>query len=660
MLTGRRAFEGDDVSITLANVLKEDVRWDALPANLPSSVHRLLRRCLDKDPKRRLSAIGDARLELDDVTPAVTSGSSPRPAPVMPWAIAAIATIAAVAIGWLAFGSPAVPAATIWTSIPAPVSQFPRGSSPVVSPDGRTIVFAALDERGQSHLWIRTLAEQSARQLPGTEDGGGPFWSPDSSTIAFFKDLKLQTISVDGGTPRVIANASGNARGGTWNREGVIVFVPAPGLGLHRVSAAAGGASEPLPGFANQPGTIAMYPTFLPDGQRFLFTSGSDNESWISVGSLTDGSTTQILPAYSRAEYAAGFLLFGHQSALYAQPFDLATLKLSGERTRVIASVGSGVGHHINYGFSASRDGSVIATSNAPFLPLSQLTWFDRRGTPVGRLGDASHAFGFAVSPDRTRVVVERLDPKANSIDPWITQVDSGFTSPMRAASEGALASSPTWSHDGKSLFFSSGYGTMRVAPVSGGPGETWAVGPNWPQSASPDGSVVLISQQGTTTASDLMVVSLTGDHTPGAYIQTPFNENGARFSPDGRLVAYVSNASGTREVYIQSSAQLGTPRQVSATGGEYPTWNEDGSELYFTRDEPDGTRTLMVARIADGRASTPQKVFGGLVGFWEGNRTGFAVFDKGTRILGSILVPVTAPQVITVGQHWTAGLEKR
>jgi len=660
MLTGRRAFEGDDVSITLANVLKEDVRWDALPADLPASVHRLLRRCLERDPKRRLSAIGDARLELDDVTPNVSSAPSSRAASMLPWGVATVAALAAVVFGWLALRPPGAPTTAIWTSIPAPVGQFPRGSSPAVSPDGRMIVFAALDEKGQSHLWLRTLSEQSARRLPGTEDAGGPFWSPDSTSIAFFKDLKLQTMSADGSTPRVIATASGNARGGTWNRDDVIVFIPAPGLGLHRVSASAGGASEPLSAFANQPGTLAMYPTFLPDGQRFLFTSSSDNESWICVGSLADGSTTKILQAYSRAEYAAGFLLFGNQGALYVQPFDPSTIKLSGERTRVLASVGSGLGHHINYGFSASEDGSVIAASNTPFLPLSQLTWFDRSGTPVGRLGEPGHIFGFSVSRDRTRIAVERLDPRANSIDPWITQVNSGFTSPMRAVSEGALASVPTWSHDDNALFFSSGYGTMRVAPVAGGPAKTWAVGAHWPQSASPDGSVVLINQQGASTGGDLMLVSLIGDHTPRPYIQTPFNENGARFSPNGKLVAYVSNASGRREVYLQSFPQLGTARPVSSNGGEYPEWSGDGGELYFTRDEPDGTRTLMVARVTDGRSSTPQRVFGGFLGFWEGNRTGFAVFDNGTRILGSILVPVTAPQVITVGQHWTAGLGKR
>ena len=257
-------------------------------------------------------------------------------------------------------------------------------------------------------------------------------------------------------------------------------------------------------------------------------------------------------------------------------------------------------------------------------------------------------------------MIVERFDPRANSIDPWITQVDSGFTAPLRATSEGALASSPTWSHDGCEDFYSSGYGTLRVIPASGGSEDAWPVGSHWPQAASTDGQMLLITRQGTTTGTDIMEIPLTGDHAPKPYLQTPFYENSARFSPDGRFVAYVSNSSGRREVHIQSHPQPGVPKQVSANGGEYPAWNEDGTELYFARNEPNGTRTLMVAQVTAGRPSTPQRVFEDWWDSGKANRTGFAVFDKGRRFLASVLVPVSAPQVMTVGHHWTAGLGTR
>jgi len=659
MLTGRRAFEGDDISITLANVLKEDVTWAALPVGLPPSVDRLLRRCLEKDPRRRLSAIGDARLELDDTSVAPEVPRAPMSRFSLPWIIAAVATLVALtSLGVTVFGARSRPVTPVWTSIPAPVQQFRRGAAPAVSPNGQWIVFPALDEQGQDQLWLRALSEQTSTRLPGTENAVSPFWSPDSLSFAFFRDGKLMTMPLQGGTPRALADASGTPRGGTWNRDGDIVFVPAPGLGLYVVSASSGAAAEPLKDFVAAPGLLPMYPSFLPDGKRFLYTTSSDDESWINVGSLVEGTTTKIVKAYSRAEYADGYLLWGSQGALFAQPFDTETLSLSGERQRVVESLGSGMGHPVNYGFSVSADGAVLVAGNTPFLPLSRLTWFDRSGAQTGTLGEPGHLFGFSVSPNWTMVALERFDPRTNSIDPWVTQIDTGFSTPLRASAEGALASAPTWSHDGTRLFHSSGYGTLRATTLSGGDSDGWVIGAHWPTSAAPDGSVVLITQQNTPFGNDLMAVSLTGDHTPRPYIQTPFNESNARFSPDGAFVAYVSNETGQPEVYLQSFPRLGVKRRVSITGGAFPAWNEDGSELYFARDESDGTRSLMVARIVGGVPSPPQRVFGGMRGVWEGNRSGFAVFDRGRRFLASVLVPVAAPQVITVGQHWIAGLK--
>ncbi len=658
MLSGQRAFEGDDVSITIANVLKEDVRWVKLPDNLPASVHRLLRRCLEKDPKRRLSAIGDARLELDDSTasPTIVALVPPR-RQVLPWAIAALTGLAAVYLGWLALGRTNASSTATWTSIPAPVDGFSRGMGPAVSPDGKWIAFVAPDAKGQDHLWIRSFGAQSAQIIQGTENGASPFWSPDSKFVAFSKDQKLQFVAAAGGTPQVLADTASNSRGGTWNRDGVVLFVPAPGLGLHRVSVSTGGAAVALAAFADPPGTITIYPSFLPDGQHFLFTRVSDSEAWINVGSLADGTITKLLPAFSRAQYVAGLLIFGSKGGLYAQAFDPATLTLSGERSRIVESLGGHSGHTLNYAFSASADGRILATGNKPYLPLSRLVWFDPNGARLGTLGEPAHLFGFSVAPDRAHVSIEKLDPRLNSIDPWIIDVKTGFTSPLRAPTEGALASSPTWSHDNRTLFHSSGHGTLRVSSLAGGKDEAWTVGANWPNSSAPDGSVLLISQQGTNTGSDVMVVSMKGDHTPKPYLQTPFNEGQARFSPNGKFVAYVSNESNRNEVYIQSFPRSMMKIQVSATGGSYPEWNQDGSELYFGHEEPDGTRSLMVARVTGNNSSPAQKLFGGITGFWDGYRSGFGVFDNGRRFLVSVLVPVTAPQVITVGHNWTATL---
>ena len=662
MLTGRRAFDGDDISITLANVLKEDVSWAALPDDMPPSVHRLLRRCLEKDPKRRLSSIGDARLELDDTTPAPSHTSplppAPRPMTIVPWIIAAVAIVIAMVAGWVALNGPAAATEAIWTSIAAPVSDFSRGLGPAVSPDGQRIAFVASNAAGSQGLWTRALGAQSAQLIAGTDGAGFPFWSPDGQSIAFFKDEKLVIIPADGGTVQVLADAVNN-RGGTWNRDGVIVFVPATGLGLHKISVSAGSAATPLDTAAVQAAARPSWPSFLPDGQRFLYTSVRDGKAWITVGSVADSTRTPILEAVSRAQFADGYLLFGSKGGLYAQPFDPVTLTLSGERVRVLDSLGQGAGNTQNYSYSASTTGQVLVAGNTSFIPASELVWFDHSGARVGTLGDGGQIWGLRAAPDRTRILVEVHDSRANSIDPWVTQIDSGFSTPLRPTGEGALASSPIWSHDGKRVYFSNGYGAMDVVTATGDAVESWsAVGPHWPADSSPDGQVVLIEQERAGTGADLMLVSTNGSHTPTPYLDTSFNERLGRFSPTGASVAYVSDESGRQEVYIQSFPRSAIKTRISVAGGTQPQWSEDGREVYFLEVEGNDRRSLM-ARPVD-RSSSPRRLLALPGVFEESGRTPYAVFDKGRRFLVKLLVPATAPQVITVGHNWTAGLAKR
>ncbi len=301
--------------------------------------------------------------------------------------------------------------------------------------------------------------------------------------------------------------------------------------------------------------------------------------------------------------------------------------------------------------------GSVIAAGNQPSVPLSQLTWFDQSGARLGVLGDAAHVWGFVVDPGRARLVVERYDFPLNSGNPWIVDINSGFATPMRALVEGALANNPIWSSDGQKVFFNSGYGTMRVASVNGAIGDAWPVGANSPGSSSPDGTVVMITQQSSGTASDLMVVPLTGDHTPVPYLQTSFSEGAARFSPDGKSVAYVSNESNRFEVYIETFPRSARKVRVSSAGGIHPEWSEDGRELYFVETRADGTRSLMVKSVPDGLSLPARRLFDLPPGRWEINRRQFASFDHGRRFLVNVPVPITAPQVITIGQNWTAAL---
>jgi Tol biopolymer transport system component len=252
---------------------------------------------------------------------------------------------------------------------------------------------------------------------------------------------------------------------------------------------------------------------------------------------------------------------------------------------------------------------------------------------------------------------MERLDPAQNATGPWIADVNTGFATALRPSIEGDAANSPVWAHEGDRIFYSDPTG-LRVVPTSGGQADRWAVPPSWPQSSSPDGQFLLIDTQSATTGRDLMLVPLTGDHTPAPYLQTAFEEAGGRFSPDGRSVAYISNESDRPEVYVQSFPQLGTKRRLSRTGGANPEWSDDGKSVYFLSTAPDGTTAMMVAQVSPS-GSAPQRLFDVPAGPRDPSRSVFAVFDNGRRFLINVFVPVTEPQVITIGLNWAAGLKK-
>jgi Tol biopolymer transport system component len=658
MLTGRRAFQGDDVSEILVSVLRDSVDLSALPSAVPLRLRALISRCLERDVKLRLRDIGEARVEIAKIesgAPDSISGVMPGVAPrdpawrrLLPWAVAAVAVVVSAAFAINAYRHSSADRAPVWLSIAPPIKEFGDKPAPAVSADGRRVVFSGRDASGKEFLWVRTLDVPSATMIPSTAGARSPFWSPDGQSVGFFRNQKLETVRIDGRSPQVLADA-GNQRGASWGPDGVILFVPGPSLGIYRV-AVAGGAATPIQSASAPDASRAAYPSFMPDGHHFLYSGSLEGQRWITVGTL-DGATTQpLLKADSRAEYANGYILFGSAGALYAQPFDPVSLTLSGERIRIIDSLGFGHQDASNYAFSSSS--TVIAAGNSPFWLRSQLTWFDERGVAQGVLGEAAGIPGFSVSPDRTRAVVERGDPF-----PWIVDVSSGFATALKPSTNGSGGNSPVWAHNGHRIFQASVTG-LRMLPTSGGQGDEWALRQNFPLSSSPDGQFLLVLMQFDGTGRDLMLVPLTGDHTPVPYLQTPFEETAGRFSPDGRLVAYVSNDSGQSEVYAQSFPQLGNRMRLSQNGGTNPEWSEDGKFVYFLSSGPDGTTAMMVAPISP-RGSAARRLFAVPPGRRDSARSAFAVFDNGRRFLINVLVPVTEPQVLTIGLNWTSGLKK-
>jgi hypothetical protein len=291
-------------------------------------------------------------------------------------------------------------------------------------------------------------------------------------------------------------------------------------------------------------------------------------------------------------------------------------------------------------------------------LPTSQLTWLDSSGKPTGTIGDPAQNHGFSVAPDRARIAIERLDPQVNSVDPWILQLNSGFITAARPRAEGHVAITPTWSADGSTIA-SYDIGGLREVPVAGGADTFWPMAVHWPLSSSPDGRFLLIAMGTLQTGSDLMMVPLTGDHTPVPYLNTSVNESAGRIAPDGHSVAYVSDESDRREVYVQSFPKRGNKVRVSVNGGANPQWSDDGKTLYFVAVDLDGKPALMRSEIRAG-GPPPVELFEIPAGPREASRPNYAVFDNGRRFLFNVFVPDTAPKVITIGQNWAAGLGKK
>jgi len=681
MLSGRRAFEGDDISITLASVLKEDVRWDALPADLPAPVRRILRRCLVKDPRRRLRSIGDALLELDEPQEPV-KGSSPAIVPrtrgVMPvlWGALGAALTAAVFLFGLPTLQPPTDVAPSRLSILGPkgVTFFGDAVESAISPDGRLIAFGAIDDAtGVTKLWIRPVDSLTAHPLVGTEvqslvvgSGYAPFWSPDSRQLAFFADGKLKKIPVAGGSPEVLCDVK-FGRGGTWNNSGVIVFADFIGP-LYRVSEN-GGDRQPVTRLDAATGeTGHRFPWFLPDGRHFLFAAlpAREGKFQIAVGSLDDQTRRNVTSASGAAVFAEpGYLLFPRKSDLVAQRFDAQRQQLSGEPVP-IGDVPSDLGVFYTGGraVSVSANG-VLAYLNDP--PVNaRLAWFDRTGKQAGTIATPPAIYGpstspIDLSPDGRRAAVTRAVPlNLGQTEIWIVDLERGGAAPFVSGPSLANSTNPVWSPDGSRVAFASDrYGTqdlfLKTASGSGPEEDLLKSGSlfTFPVSWSADGRFLVFSQSDAKTqTTGLSVLPMNGDRRPKPYLVTSINVAGS-ISPDGRWMAYVADTSGRDEVWVAGFPTPAAKYQVTSDGGEFVWWRQDGKELMLLGAD---NRTILVADVltgADFHAGVPKVLM----------TLPRAALMAPTRDFQRVLSTVpaeTATPSITVVADWVAALKKK
>jgi Tol biopolymer transport system component len=676
MLTGRRLFEGDTVQESLAAVLKDEPDLSRAPA----SVQPLLRRCLQKDPRRRLRDIGDAMALLEErpvQSPAETSRHRTR------WlwpGLAAAMTLMTVAAG-LALWAPwrTTPETEVTRFQIAPPEKHDFSLYLDLSPDGRKLLFTAQSPDGRIRLWVRDMDSLTARQLPGTEitNGfGSPIWSPDNRFIAFLDGGLLKKVDASGTTsPVMLAEVGTNVGRGTWG-DGFILLGSRAANPILKVSDA-GGTATAVTSLNSANGELTHgFPVLLPDGRHFLYHrggSGTDQQTQgIYVGSVDlkpeDQPSERLLATYSQAVYVpspnseVGQLLFMSKpnGQLLAQPFDANRRVLIGSAVPVAERLGR-TGGTYGYGFfSASANGSLAYRT----ISENRLSWVDRQGKLLEPVTEVGVSGFLRISPDGKRLALDR--PSRGNPDIWLFDLERGVDSPITF--DPASEDFAIWSPTSDRIVFRSprnGGPDLYLKAADGTGADQLLVDSDrdkWPDDWSPDGRYLMYEEIAADGKEDLWLVPMDGDRKPIVWIQSPFRESFPQFSPDGRWIAYQSDESGKYEVYVRPFTPPGTSAtnsvaayQVSSGGGERPLWNKGGKELIYVG----ANRALTAVDVTTNprfQTGPPKSLFQLTAGI--GVRD-VALHNDGQRILMPIPIEGGARTLITIIQNWQAALKR-
>ncbi len=682
MITGAQLFSGETISHTLADVLRAPIDFASLPAATPAPIAELLQRCLDRDVKTRLRDIGEARVTIQKCLAnpkgAMQSASTESRTPSRwAWAVAgalAITTAVALWMPWRA--APELPKPVRFQIAPPP-GVIPAGVFSI-SPDGTKLAYVGFGSDGVSRLWVRTMDTLESHALAGVEMLNVPlFWSPDSRFIAFDTGGKLKKQDLAGGPLQTLCDVPATVVGGSWNRDGVIVFGLNNGAGIQRVSSAGGAPSLVTAMNAARNDRLHLFPVFLPDGRHFLYLvrSAASENSGVYLGAL-DSKPDQPEPKRLVATgFSPGFvpfpdgkggaILFQSGGTLLAQPFDLRRLETTGEAVPLAEQLGS----YIGFGYFAASDNGILAYRDGASGGTTQLGWFDRQGKRLGVVGTAHNYRGpasLALSPDGTRVAAARTD--GNNFDIWLTAFSRA--SDTRFTFDPASDLNPVWSPDGNRIAFSSDRAGQfdLYQNASNGAGQDQLlfksdhvkVVEDW----SRDGRFLLYYDVDPKTKSDLWVLPMDGASSgekqggrkPVPFLRTDFDEQNAKFSPDGHWVAYQSDESGRNEIYVRPfpAADGGGKWTVSQGGGTQPRWRGDSKELFYLA--PDGNvMAVPVSTSVDGFQP------GTLAALFKGppNADGWDVSADGKRFLFPVPAGESAQAPFTIVQNWISLLKK-
>jgi len=676
MATGRKAFSGGSkASLISAIMTVEPPPISSLQPASPPALDRVIAVCLAKDPENRWQNARDLGRELRFVAEGgahgaalTTTGASGR-ARAPQSAVLALAAGAALLAGVL--GGAALPG---WWTPPAARPALmrlsltrPEGTSLVstlaVSPDGQRVALAAVGESGVSKIWIRPIGAPVATPLAGTDGAQFPFWSPDARSVAFYSDGKLRRVGIAGGDVQPLADIT-DFRGGAWGSRGDILFTTSAGEGLFRVAESGGAVTRVTTLDAGRQEETHRWPCFLPDGRRFLFLVVG-REPGIYLASLDGKERRRILPdVLSAALYAPpGFLLYTTGQSLLARGFDPVTGALRDDPLPIAEGVWRDPIIWGETAFSASANGVVVY--RAGIGGEMQLTWFDRAGGNLGKAGLPGSLSEPWFDPRMTKVVVTHIDRDTGRQDLWIHDLVRGGMARFAGGSGVSGAQTPVWSSDGKSVVYSGTRGEgwallRRTVADAGGAEETLMQDRSgiYADDWSSDGRYVLYEKVADGSKYDLWARDLlTQQSRP--LLATEFNEYHATLSPDGHLVAYVSDETGRGEVYVQGFPVAGTKWPISSGGGDQPRWRQDGKELFFLAPNS----TLMSVEVATDpsgfEVSAPKKLFSTNLPQLTviGMRNSYLVADNGRRFL--VMVIPEAESAVQVVLNWPEALRR-
>jgi eukaryotic-like serine/threonine-protein kinase len=668
MATGRKAFSGGSQASLISSIMKEEpAPISAVLPTSPPALDRVIRKALAKDPEERWQSAGDLGSELKWIAEGGSASGIPAPqvapsprrrASWLPWAAALLLAAAGFA-GGRAWTRPAA-APLIRSSIDLPPEMdLDRWTSPMLSPDGSMLVFAATGADRKRQLWVRRMDGFAVAPLAGTDDAMSPFWSPDSRSIGFFAARKLKRVPAAGGPTQTICDAQ-DGRGGSWSVDDVIVFAPAPFGGLWKV-AATGGAPVAVTKVDSQ-GRSHRLPWFLPDGKHLLYLSGtqtSDDEKDTSIQALdlASGKSTLVARENSEARFAEpGFLVFIREGNLLAQPFDPKALKTTGPATPIAEGVAFEAFRWVGK-FTLSTTGRLVYQSNEAFRK-SRLTWFDLDGKPLGSVGEAANFYTVSLSPDARRVMATVLGDKSARPELRLYDLERGVGSRFTFGGQGA--NFPVWSPDGGEVAFGDPGSGVRIKAADGG-SESKLIVPQkaniWPLSWVDGKRMLLRIQDNQTGGVDLWDLSLEGEAKLRKLISTDPDElrTGA-VSPDGKWLLYVSNETGRREVYVVPYPSMGEKRQVSTSGASSGIWLGQSSILY---DQPPEGRLFVVDLEAQGgglRLAAPRAVFGGK----PPPRGPFDATRDGKRLLFAVPLEDSSSAQIRFVSDWRGELARK